>query len=50
MAQLVQGLTGPGSPADKVTSILELNAIQGVRCREADLLKAQHLQVPDAAA
>ena len=50
MAQLVQGLTGPGSPADKVTSILELNALRGVRCQDADFLKAQHLQVSDAAA
>ena len=44
-AQLVQGLTGPGSLADKTANILELNALRGVRCRDADLLKAQHLQV-----
>ncbi|KAK9855477.1 hypothetical protein WJX84_005588 [Apatococcus fuscideae] len=44
MAQLVQGLTGPGSLADKTSEILELNALRGVRCRDADVLKAQHLQ------
>ena len=50
MAQLAQGLTGPGSRADKAASILELNALRGVRCRDADLMKAQHLQVSHAAA
>ena len=46
-AQLVQGLAGPGTLADKTTNILELNTLRGVRCRDADLLKARHLQVGD---